>query len=1228
MFIAFHLTGRIRTLLIRLITLVFLVSQFPLLTVNAQTPDTDFQFPATDSSLQQQETPTPDVEVFPQSTPEIASSSSLLIESVEPSEIMAGSADLTLTLFGSGFSIDSIVHWQAVPLVTTFVSEHNLKAVLPAELTRETGDFSIVVSNPAPMAADSNSVPVSVSNVDPLPLKKLTSNAVIFNWLDTPGALSYRLQLSLTDDFAALLLDLETPISAYLTETLLAEHQVYFWRTSAWDGLAWSDWSETWSFYSMSPPVAPQLVAPIDRAKINQAVTTLAWSAVENGDHYRVQISTTDLFETILEDISLGSGVLEHTVTSLPDGRYYWRVCAYDEVAVQGDWSTAWFFKIDTVPPPLPPLLKPLDGALVTTTTPKFKVAAVQGGRFYHFQVAADADFVQLLTENPSVTAVDGSATWKLTTTEALPFGKVYWRARAIDQAGNLSGWTAVRTINVNILRTPAHKSYTFSQKPSFSWSPAAGAQLYRLQISTTSEFDEQNGDITLEKELSSVTSYTPGHALPYNKYYWRVQVQTAAGWSNWTPAFILTITSSVPMTTPLSGPGSGTITGDSTPRLRWVEAFPLYSPQLRIHHRLIHVYLPSDYSTSGKSYPVIYLHDGVQMFNTDGNNEYHLDETLDSLIEQGRLEGVIAVGIDHSDNRWDELSPWINYNMDRWYAWNAKSAEGGEGNQYLDFIINTLKPEIDRRYRTLPDRENTAIGGGSMGGIISLYAGLKYPQVFSKVIMFSPVLWFGEVNGAWLSNNQIINYINQYPVPQNVKFFTYIGTAECYGRRIDVLDAKGRPVTYPQVLLEGAQVLVKTLRARGVPEENLKYIENPGGVHQPYMWGYYFDEALLWLYKDQVLPDYVPSGDPPMATGSMIASYQLQLSRSADFSRVVQTITLPDNTSVDTELLPKDGVYYWRVRAVNDLGIPGPWSQTRWFSLDTVPPAATKLISPADGMLVRTTTPLFQVAYVSGASRYHFQVSSDPDFSTLLYSREALTNSAQLSVSKALPFGQLYWRARTLDQVGNPSAWSAVRSLYINTLKSPADGKPLTDTTPYFSWASAAGALKYRLQVAHSSEFLEDGADVVIDEFIGGSKLGFSPVTPLDYGHYYWRLQVKTSNGWSHWTPVFSFDLSTKPMTPVIVSPVNKEVVTLSTPVLNWEVVTDPVVDITGYLVQISSSKLFTPILQSTQVTEPYYTTSALPDGKYFWRVRAINALGVKGTWSTTGVFIVSATP
>lgn len=157
--------------------------------------------------------------------------------------------------------------------------------------------------------------------------------------------------------------------------------------------------------------------------------------------------------------------------------------------------------------------------------------------------------------------------------------------------------------------------------------------------------------------------------------------------------------------------------------------AFPM--PQLETSRR-IWLYLPPGYTKSKKHYPVMYMHDGQNIFDesTSGYGEWGVDECADSLIKNGK-PACIIVGIDNGPNRMTEYNPY-----------DSKDFGKGTGDQYLEFIVKNLKPYIDKHYRTLTTNENTIIAGSSMGGLISYYAMLKYPEVFGKGGIFSPAFW------------------------------------------------------------------------------------------------------------------------------------------------------------------------------------------------------------------------------------------------------------------------------------------------------------------------------------------------------------------------------------------------------------------------------------------------------------------------------------------------------
>lgn len=158
------------------------------------------------------------------------------------------------------------------------------------------------------------------------------------------------------------------------------------------------------------------------------------------------------------------------------------------------------------------------------------------------------------------------------------------------------------------------------------------------------------------------------------------------------------------------------------------VSSFQLDAPQLQTSKK-IWLYLPKNYAHSTKKYPVLYMHDAQNLFDasTSYAGEWRVDETLDSLKAE-----VIVVGIAHgNEKRIDELTPFKN-----------EQYGSGKGTLYLDFIVSQLKPYIDAHYRTKSGKYNTAIGGSSLGGLISYYAVVKYPDVFGKALVFSPAFW------------------------------------------------------------------------------------------------------------------------------------------------------------------------------------------------------------------------------------------------------------------------------------------------------------------------------------------------------------------------------------------------------------------------------------------------------------------------------------------------------
>jgi predicted alpha/beta superfamily hydrolase len=168
---------------------------------------------------------------------------------------------------------------------------------------------------------------------------------------------------------------------------------------------------------------------------------------------------------------------------------------------------------------------------------------------------------------------------------------------------------------------------------------------------------------------------------------------------------------------------------------------------------RDIFVWLPPDYEINkSKRYPVFYMHDGQNLVDPRTSNtfiDWQIDETADSLIHSSEIEPFIIVGINNTDDRSTEYS---NTSL---------------GKKYVQLIIEVIKPFIDKEYRTLTDAKNTAVGGSSMGGLISMICAWENPDVFSKAACFSPAFKYREfdytsgVEKDTLTNNDLMIYID-----------------------------------------------------------------------------------------------------------------------------------------------------------------------------------------------------------------------------------------------------------------------------------------------------------------------------------------------------------------------------------------------------------------------------------------------------------------------------------
>ncbi len=256
----------------------------------------------------------------------------------------------------------------------------------------------------------------------------------------------------------------------------------------------------------------------------------------------------------------------------------------------------------------------------------------------------------------------------------------------------------------------------------------------------------------------------------------------------------------------------------------------PSHHPIERLHNysfhseilpddRIISVYLPQQYdSEPERRFPVFYLHDGQNLIDPQtsfvAGHTWRAGSTADQMNWDGKAEPMIMVGIANTGlRRMAEYTPTRDYRLG-----------GGAGHAYGRLLTEELKPFIDSHFRTIPDAANTGLGGSSLGGLITLYVGLEYPNVFGKLAVLSPSVWWNQ--------RSILGFVAEYESLPRPRIWLDIGTSE--GTRH----------------VRDTELLHRRLVQQGwIQGTELQLLKAPGGVHSEDAWAARFDLVLEFLF-------------------------------------------------------------------------------------------------------------------------------------------------------------------------------------------------------------------------------------------------------------------------------------------------------------------------------------------------------------------------------------------
>lgn len=233
--------------------------------------------------------------------------------------------------------------------------------------------------------------------------------------------------------------------------------------------------------------------------------------------------------------------------------------------------------------------------------------------------------------------------------------------------------------------------------------------------------------------------------------------------------------------------------------------------PQLN-KTRKVWALLPHDYDSTNERYPVMYLQDAQNLFNEEAEyGNWEIDKKL-AVMSEYKIGKIIIIAIEHAEK--DRIK---EYNV-------GKTVLGkGQGKKYIRFVTETLKPFVDSNFRTKTEREFTGIGGSSMGGLVSIFSGLRNPEVYGKLMIFSPSLWVVPK----------LKIESDSPTSDDTKIYLYAGGDES------------------ETMIEHVQLFKKNIIASEFVKDkmNINLSINMKGKHNETYWSDEFPKAIEWLF-------------------------------------------------------------------------------------------------------------------------------------------------------------------------------------------------------------------------------------------------------------------------------------------------------------------------------------------------------------------------------------------
>lgn len=311
---------------------------------------------------------------------------------------------------------------------------------------------------------------------------------------------------------------------------------------------------------------------------------------------------------------------------------------------------------------------------------------------------------------------------------------------------------------------------------------------------------------------------------------------------------------------------------------------------------RRVWVYLPPDYHTSTKNYPVVYMQDAQNLFDQAYApfGEWEVDETMNDLFYNQGDYGAIVIGIDHGNvDRINEYSPWVN-----------SSYGGGQGDEYMDFLAQTLVPYVDNHFRTVADPNYRGLIGSSMGGLISQYGVIEHSNTFRKGGIMSPAFWF---------SGDLFDHVHTQGIHPDMKFYFMSGTNESS--------------SMVPLMIQ----MQDSLLSLGLNGSRIRLETHSDGQHSEWFWAREFGGVYTWLFNDlQTMvkaSDTNPNSLPlKLFPNPSNGSFTLENTKSEDQIEVYNALqqlvlrTSAQDHQTQIHIDKSSGIYFVKVRSNNQV--------------------------------------------------------------------------------------------------------------------------------------------------------------------------------------------------------------------------------------------------------------------------------------------------------------------